>query len=45
MIDIQNGFLSETFGKRYDPYAEKRISEIVNYFRQNKQPVNHVVIY
>lgn len=42
LIDVQKGFQSEYWGRRYSPDAELHISQILKFFRENRQLVFHV---
>ncbi len=42
LIDIQKGFDEDFWGVRNNPNAEKRMIEILDFFRKNKMPIIHI---
>jgi nicotinamidase-related amidase len=42
LIDVQKGFLDSSWGSRNNPGAEKTISQLLKYWRQQGRPVIHI---
>lgn len=42
LIDIQEGFNEQVWGKRNNPMAEDNAASLLNFFRKNKLPLFHI---
>lgn len=42
LIDVQEAFHDSCWGERYGPHVEQNIERLLNYFRSEHQPINHI---